>query len=71
LVNDRGLPRHSDFKRLFEDDGTPGSPNPAALCLTQTAAMLINSALRREGTSVRIFVTTSLILVSRRTAEGG
>jgi hypothetical protein len=45
LVNDCDLPRHSDFKRQFEVGGGRLGRNPAAFGLTQTAAMLINSAL--------------------------
>jgi hypothetical protein len=68
MVNDCGFPRRYDFKRQFEDAGRCESPIPAAFGLTQAAAMLINST-KLKGPVVRIL--TSLILVPKRTAEGG
>jgi hypothetical protein len=71
LVNDCDFPRHSDFKRVFEDLSRRRSRNPAAFGLTVKDTMLINHDLIAKGTRVRAFVTTSLILVARRTAGGG
>jgi hypothetical protein len=44
MVNDCDFPRHSDFKRLFEDGRRRQRRIAAAFCLTQADTMLINAA---------------------------
>jgi hypothetical protein len=71
LVNDCSFARPVDFKRSFEVRRGLPRRIPAAIDLTGAAAMHINYPFRTKGTSVRTFVATSLILVSKRTAGGG
>jgi hypothetical protein len=68
-VNDCDFPRRIDFKRMFEVLSVKRSLIPAAIGLTGADTMLIKRAWIKKGTHVRL--TTSLILVSKRTARGG